>query len=145
MKKDHHYYLLLHLIVLLWGFTGILGKLIHLDCMQIVWHRLWIAIIGLSVFSLIFKASLRIFSFSKLMMLFGIGIIIALHWITFFKAIQLSTASLGILCLATTTFHVAWLEPIVLKRKISWVELALSVGVVLGIGIVSSDFKANDF
>jgi drug/metabolite transporter (DMT)-like permease len=75
----------------------------------------------------------------------GVGVLVALHWLFFYKSIQLSTASLGILCLSTTTLHVAWLEPLVMKRKFSWLELALGLVVIYGIYFVSSDFKANDF
>lgn len=142
-KYKHH--LLLHFIILLWGFTGILGKLIHLDFLHIVWNRLLIAVIGLGIYLFWRQKSLKLSSAKDLFMVCGVGIIIALHWLTFFKAIQLSTASLGILCLSTTTLHVSWLEPIVMKRKFSWLEFILGLCVVAGIGIVSSDFKPNDY
>lgn len=142
-KYKHH--LLLHFIVLLWGFTGILGKLIHLDFLHIVWNRLLFAVIGLGIYLFFRQKSLKLSSAKDLFKVCGVGIIIALHWLTFFKAIQLSTASLGILCLSTTTLHVSWLEPIVMKRKFSWLEFILGLGVIAGIGIVSSDFKPNDY
>lgn len=142
-KYKHH--LLLHFIILLWGFTGILGKLIHLDFLHIVWNRLLFAVVGLGIFLYFSHKSLRITSIGDLLKVLGVGIIIALHWLTFFKAIQLSTASLGILCLSTTTLHVSWLEPIVMKRKFSWLEFLLGLFVIAGIGIVSSDFKPNDY
>ena len=56
----------------------------------------------------------------------------------------MSTASLGILCLSTTTLHVTWLEPIVMKRKFSWLEFALGAVVIYGIYFVSGDFSANE-
>ena len=117
MFQKYKYHLLLHFIILLWGFTGILGKLIHLDFYHIVWNRLLFALIGLGLVFLFFKKSIKIKSFKVLITLFGVGILVALHWITFYKSIQLSTASLGILCLSTVTLHVTWLEPIIMKRK----------------------------
>ena len=142
-KYQHH--LLLHFIIILWGFTGILGKFIQLDSLHIVWNRLLFAVFGLGAFLIFRKKSLRVSSAKELFKIFGVGIIIALHWLTFFKAIQLSTASLGILCLSTTTMHVAWLEPIVMKRKFSWVELILGICIIGGISIVAQDFKTNDY
>jgi len=127
----------------MWGFTGILGKLIDLDAYVIVWFRVWIAFVSLWVFMLLTKRQIKIKSFKLSMKLILVGVFVALHWITFFKAIQLSTASLGILCLSTTTLHVTWLEPIVMKRPFSWLEFFLGLLVVLGIYFVSSDFNSS--
>ena len=129
----------------MWGFTGILGKLIHLDAYYIVWHRVIIATLSLGIALVFLKKSLRISSGKQLLKVFGVGIIVALHWMTFYKSIQLSTASLGILCLSTTTLHVTWLEPIVMKRKFSIIEFLLGLIVIYGIYFVSSDFKASDY
>ena len=145
MFEKYKYHILLHFIILLWGFTGILGKLIHLDFLYIVWHRLFFALIGLGIITFFMKKSLRIGSFKQLLMLFCVGIIVGLHWVTFYKSIQLSTASLGILCLSTTTIHVSWLEPLIMKRKFSWVEFLLGLLVIGGIYIVSGDFNPNDY
>jgi drug/metabolite transporter (DMT)-like permease len=129
----------------MWGFTGILGKLIHLDAFVIVWHRVLIAFVALGISLVYLKKSFKINSTTNLWKVFGVGIIVALHWMTFYKSIQLSTASLGILCLSTTTIHVTWLEPLIMKRKFSWVEFGLGLLVIYGIYFVSSDFKADDF
>lgn len=145
MFEKYKYHILLHFIILLWGFTGILGKLIHLDFLYIVWHRLFFALIGLGIIIFFLKKSLKVNSPRQLLSLFGVGIIVATHWLTFYKSIQLSTASLGILCLSTTTIHVTWLEPLVMKRKFSWIEFLLGLLVVGGIYIVSGDFNSNDY
>lgn len=129
----------------MWGFTGILGKLIHLEAFYIVWHRVLIAFVALGIAMVFLKRSFKLDSPKRLLQVCGVGVIVALHWVTFYKSIQLSTASLGILCLSTTTIHVAWLEPIVMKRKFSWVELALSLAVIYGIYFVSQDFNAQDY
>ena len=145
MLQKYKYHILLHFIILLWGFTGILGKLIHLDFFHIVWNRLLFALIGLVVAFIFLKKSIKVNSFKDLLTLFGVGVLVALHWITFYKSIQLSTASLGILCLSTVTLHVTWLEPIIMKRKFSWVEFLLGLSVIGGIYIVSSDFNSKDY
>ena len=145
MFEKYKFHILLHAIILMWGFTGILGKLIHLDALYLVWHRVAIALIGLLMYVLFSKESFRVHSRKELAKICGVGVLVALHWLFFYKSIQLSTASLGILCLSTTTLHVAWLEPLVMKRKFSWLELALGLVVIYGIYFVSSDFKANDF
>lgn len=145
MLSRFKYQILLHLIIFMWGFTGILGKLIKLDAYFIVWHRVLIAFIALVIILLVLKIPLLIKNKRRLFQITLIGFIVGLHWLTFYLSIQMSTASLGILCLSTTTIHVAWLEPIVMKRKFSWVEMLLSLMVVFGIYFVSSDFSGNDF
>lgn len=139
------YHVLLHLIIFMWGFTGILGKLIHLDSYILVWYRVLIALIGLGIYLSFKKTTLFISSKKDLFTLCIVGIFVAMHWITFYKSIQLSTASLGILCLSTTTLHVSWLDPIIMKRKFSWLEFIFGLFVIVGIYIVSSDFSAKDY
>jgi drug/metabolite transporter (DMT)-like permease len=134
----------MHLIIFVWGFTGILGKLIHLDAYSIVWHRVLIAVTGFGVFLFLTKRDLRKASKNELFKLCGTGVIIALHWMTFYKAIELSTASLGILCLSTTTLHVTWLEPLIMKRRFSILEFLLGLVVIYGIYFVSSDFNTKE-
>lgn len=129
----------------MWGFTGILGKLIHLDAFLIVWYRVLIAFIALGIAMFFMKKSIRVTSPKELLKIFGVGIIVALHWMTFFKSIQLSTASLGILCLSTATLHVTWLEPIIMNRKFSKIEFVLGLVVIYGIYFVSTDFDPRHY
>lgn len=129
----------------MWGFTGILGKLIALDAFIIVWHRVLIAFIALGLFLLFTKKSILISNWQSGLKLIGVGIIVTLHWITFYKSIQLSTASLGILCLSTTTLHVTWLEPFVMKRPFQVSEFLLGFIVIFGIYFVSSDFQPHEY
>ena len=145
MYQKYKFHILLHAVIFLWGFTGILGKLIHLDFYHIVWNRLLFALIGLVIAFYFMKRSIKIQSKTELFKLIGVGILVAAHWLTFYKSIQLSTASLGILCLSTTTLHVTWLDPIVRKKKFSKLEFLLGLLVIGGIYVVSNDFNPNDY
>lgn len=127
----------------MWGFTGILGKLIKLDAVLIVWYRVFIAATFLACYFVFTKKSFKV-ERKHWLKIALVGLIVASHWLTFYYAIQLSTASLGILCLSTTTLHVTWLEPIVMKRKFSWFEFALGSVVIFGIYFVSGDFTPRE-
>jgi drug/metabolite transporter (DMT)-like permease len=129
----------------MWGFTGILGKLIHLEAFIIVWYRVIIAFIALGVGMLVLKRPFRVKDRSELIKIGLVGVLVGLHWLTFYKSIQLSTASLGILCLSTTTLHVSWIEPIIMRRRVSWFEVILGLVVVYGIYFVSTDFKDSEY
>lgn len=139
------YHILLHLIILMWGFTGILGKLINLPPLPIVWYRVLIAAVSLAIVLPLMKRSLKINSLREFLMLAAVGVVVMLHWVTFYISIDLSTASLGILCLSTTTIHVSWLEPLVMKRRLSWTEVIMGLVVIYGIYFVSEDFSAQDY
>jgi drug/metabolite transporter (DMT)-like permease len=127
----------------MWGFTGILGKLIQLDAIIIVWYRVIIAAGFLALYFLWTKKSF-LFPREHAWKIILVGMIVAGHWMTFYYSIQLSTASLGILCLSTTTLHVTWLEPLVMKRKFSWMEFLFGILVIFGIYFVAHDFNAQE-
>jgi drug/metabolite transporter (DMT)-like permease len=127
----------------MWGFTGILGKLIHLDALLIVWHRLWIAALALGIYTLV-KKRMSIPRGQTLVWTIIVGLVVAIHWLTFYTSIQLSTASLGILCLSTTTLHVTWLEPLIMGKRFSWIEFTMGLLVIGGIYFVAHDFKGEE-
>jgi drug/metabolite transporter (DMT)-like permease len=129
----------------MWGFTGILGKIIKIDALYIVWHRVIIATIALFIGLYVLKMPMRIANRKTRLAVLGVGIIVSLHWLTFYASIQLSTASLGILCLSTTTLHVTWLEPLLLKKKFSWIEFLFGLLVVFGIYIVADSFDTTQY
>lgn len=135
----------MHLIIFIWGFTGILGKLISLEAFTLVWHRILIAFASLFLVLWALKKPMKISGRKHFFQVLGIGVLVATHWITFYVSIQLSTASLGILCLSTATLHVTWLQPLIVKTKFSWIEFALGLIVIYGIYIVSDDFSATDY
>ena len=145
MFQKYKYHLLMHVIIFMWGFTGILGKLIHIDALYIVWYRILIAFVSL-LFGLYFlKLPRKISDRKTVLKVCLIGLVVATHWITFYTSIQLSTASLGILCLSTTTIHVTWIEPLVFKKKFSWVEFLFGCLVIFGIYFVSDSFDATQY
>lgn len=129
----------------MWGFTGILGKLIHLEASVIVWYRVVIAFIALGVYMSIRGWSFKVSSRKRLLQILVVGMFVGAHWLTFYYSIKLSTASLGILCLSTTTLHVAWLEPLVMKKKFSKLEMFLSIVVVVGIYIATDNFSPKEY
>jgi drug/metabolite transporter (DMT)-like permease len=145
MFQRYKYHILMHLIIFIWGYTGILGKLINLEAFTLVWHRILIAFVSLFFALYFFKKPIKIQNRKHLFQVLGIGILVALHWITFYVSIQLSTASLGILCLSTATLHVTWMQPLIVKTKFSWMEFSLGLIVIYGIYIVSDDFSDTHY
>lgn len=122
-------YLHFHLIVFIWGFTAVLGALISVDAVPLVWFRMGLASVFIFVFVKSRGISLTIST--KTFLSFSIaGLIIALHWLTFFGAIKVSNVSITLAMMSTGAFFTALLEPIFYKRKLIWYELLFG-GVVV--------------
>ena len=132
MFRSH---LKLHFIVLIYGFTAILGKLISLPATQLVWYRMLIAVITFYIFLRWNKTDLTI-SRKQFFKLFGIGMIVALHWITFFGAIKISNVSVALGCLATTTLFTSLLEPFFFRKRINAVEVIVGILIIIGLYLI---------
>lgn len=128
-------YLHLHLIVFIWGFTAILGKLISIDALPLVWYRMGIAVSIIALFIGLNKFSLRIAP-KKILIMAIVGVVIALHWLTFFKAIKVSNVSVALATLSTGAFFTALIEPIFYKRKMIWYEIVFGIVVIIGLYII---------
>lgn len=128
-------YLHLHLIVFVWGFTAVLGALISLDALPLVWYRMVLAVGFILLYVWYKKIPLQIPTKILLQLLFA-GVVIALHWFTFFRAIKVSNVSVTLACLSTGAFFVSFLEPILYGRKVVWYEVFFGLVVVFGLSII---------
>jgi drug/metabolite transporter (DMT)-like permease len=128
-------YLLLHLIVFIWGFTAILGALITIDAVPLVFFRMALAVVFIFVYFLITKKRFYIDRQGVFKFLIT-GIIIALHWIFFFKAIKVSNVSVALVTMSTGAFFTSLIEPVFFKRKIKALEIILGLIVIGGLYII---------
>jgi drug/metabolite transporter (DMT)-like permease len=134
--------LLLHFIVLIWGWSPILGKLINLEgiiAYQLVWFRMLITVITVAVYLILTKQSIRLPK-NDVFRLVGIGAIIAFHWLCFYNAINVSNVSVTLVAFATGTLFTSLIEPVFYKRKIIRYEIAF--GMVI-IGAIAMIFKVE--
>jgi drug/metabolite transporter (DMT)-like permease len=128
-------YFHLHVIVFIWGFTAILGKLISLEALDLVWFRMFFASLFIVVFLIFKKESIKV-PFNILVGFIISGIIIAAHWYTFYQAIKVSNISITLACLSTGAFFASLIEPIFYRRKVIWYEVAFGLFAVIGISII---------
>lgn len=128
-------YLHFHVIVFIWGFTAVLGALISLDAVPLVWYRMLLA----SGFILLWiwwkKKNLKV-SPKKLLVLVIAGLVIALHWLTFFGAIKVSNVSITLALLSTGAFFTSIMEPIFYRRKLVGYEVIFGFVVMAGLYII---------
>lgn len=129
-------YLHLHFLVFIAGFTAILGELISIGSTALVWYRMLIAGVLMFAYIKIIKLKIRVGTKAKLKF-FGAGIIIALHWITFFEAINQSNVSITLAMFSTGAFFASFIEPLIYKRRIIWYEIIFGIIVIIGVFLIT--------
>ncbi|WP_436517409.1 DMT family transporter [Ekhidna sp. To15] len=132
-KKD---FLTLHFIVLIWGFTAILGLLIDIPSVEVVFFRTLISAVGLWIVLKFWKRSFAIHSRKHFLVIMGTGVLIAIHWILFFLSARISNASVCLAGMATCSLWTSLIEPLSQGRKIKRFEVLLSIIAFIGIGII---------
>ncbi len=120
----------LHLIVFLWGFTAILGKLIHANAEILVFYRMLFAAICLFVYIRVFRKDSIKVSKKVFFQLAAIGFSMTLHWYCFFHSIKISNVSIALSCLSLSTLFASVMEPVIFKRKIDISEVIMGVVIV---------------
>lgn len=135
---DKRPYLHLHFLVFLWGFTAILGLLIHLSFPEVVFYRTLFSFIAFIPVLYFLKVpfSVEPRTFFKLLLT---GIVISIHWLLFFGAARYANASVSLIGLATTSLWTALLEPLARKRRISKMEVFFGLMIILGLYIIYRD------
>ena len=134
-------YLHLHFIVVVWGFTAILGLLISIPAWEMVFYRTLIAFLALGMV-LYFRGIPLIINYKDLLKIFLTGLLMGAHWVFFFASARVSTASVSLVGFATLAFWTSLFEPWMIKRKIRWIEVLLGLLVLCGLYIIFS-FEFN--
>lgn len=132
MKKS---YIVLHVAVILAGFTGVLGKLISLNAGLLVWYRVLFSLPLLFLLLKLFKVKTDIAVKEKLAIA-RVGVLIAIHWIFFYASIKYANISIGVVCYCLTSFFTAIFEPLINRKRIKIVELLLSMLTLMGISLI---------
>jgi len=127
----------MHFVILIFGFTGILGKLISIEAIPLVF---WRTLIGGGAIYVWLKVRRKVSekSSADVLKMGGIGLLVAIHWITFFASIKISNVSVALTMLATGPMFIGFLEPLVFKRKIDWRELTVAAVILIGVGTIFS-------
>ena len=128
-------YLILHMIVFIWGFTAILGALISIQADALVWYRMLFAAVFLFFFILFKKESFRI-PMREFFKLIFVGLLIAVHWIFFFEAIHVSNVSITLAVFSLGAFLASILEPIFYGRKVLWYEVFFGLIIIAALGMI---------
>lgn len=128
-------YFELHIIVLLWGFTPVLGKLISFGALDLVWYRLVFALISLYVMMRMKGEGLRL-EFKHILHFAMIGSIVGLHWYYFYHSIKVSNVSVAMAGFSTLTLFASIMQPLLLKEKFFWGDFIYGLLLLIGLGVI---------
>jgi drug/metabolite transporter (DMT)-like permease len=125
----------LHICVVLWGFTAILGKLITLPAQQLVWWRMLLVTAALACFPRVWRA-LWIIPPRQMLVFAGIGGVVALHWLAFYGSVKLANASVAATTMALAPAVTALIEPAITGVRFERHNLLLGILVIPGVAFV---------
>ena len=137
MSRETKTLILLHSAVFLAGWTGIFGRLITLGGLPLVWYRMMVSIPTLAVV-LAFVHRFHRLPWKSFLMIAGCGGILALHWVAFYASIQASNVSVGVACIATSCFFTTLLNPLINRKRVSWIEVLISFIAIAGVLLIFS-------
>ncbi len=136
-SKETKTLVLLHTAVFLAGWTGIFGRLISLGGLPLVWYRMMVSVVTLSII-LAIAGRLHRLSWKAVAMIAGCGGFLALHWVAFFASIQASNVSIGVACIATSCFFTTLLDPLINRKRVVWAEVIISFIAIAGVLLIFS-------
>ncbi|WP_178988246.1 DMT family transporter [Winogradskyella schleiferi] len=131
------HYIHLHFLVVIAGFTAILGELITIGALELVWYRMAMAGLLMFIYIKIIRLNIKI-SRRTFWQFSAAGVIIALHWITFFEAINQANVSIALAMFSSGAFFASFIEPFFFKRRILGYEIIFGIIVVLGVILITS-------
>jgi drug/metabolite transporter (DMT)-like permease len=124
----------IHICVLLWGFTAILGALISVESIPLVF---WRVVMSGSILALLVVfigwQKLPIWVWKQLAL---IGFLVGVHWVCFYSSIKLANASIGVVTISTASFFTAIFQPLIMRTRINWKEVALGLLIVPAILLI---------
>lgn len=142
MNKTRIAYLQLHFAVLLYGLTAILGDLISISAVSLVWWRVLITSFSL-LFFVGFGKKLMSLPRKTVVTFLGIGVIVALHWMTFYGSIKLANASVALAAMATTSLYTSIIEPLITGKKFQWLEFGLGLLIIPPMLMIASNLDLS--
>lgn len=134
----------IHIAVLLFGISGLFGKFLLLPSIIIVLGRVFFSSSFLIIMMLYLKKDIKLKQKSHYFYLAIMGLILAIHWSTFFKSIQVSTVAIGLLTFSTFPVFVTFIEPYFFKEKIKLLDVVIAIITFLGVVLVVPRFELGD-
>lgn len=134
----------IHAAVLLFGLAGLFGKWLPFSPLIIVLGRVFFASVALVLFLLISHQGFAITPAKTYLILLFLGFILAVHWVSFFQSIQVSSVAIGLLSYSTFPVFTTFLEPLFFKERLVKTNVLFSVLCLFGVFLIVPNFHINN-
>lgn len=134
----------IHIAVFLFGLAGLFGKLVAQAAVIIVLGRVFFGAIALLLLYQYWGQSIRLKQRKDYLWFSLFGLILAVHWLTFFHSIQISSVAIGLLTYSTFPVFTAFLEPYFFKEKFLLRDLLLAIITFAGVVLVIPSFELGN-
>ena len=137
--------ILVNLAVLLFGFAGLFAKWVGVPALGITFGRVLFSSLSLLAYTVIKKESLRLESRRDFVLLAVAGVILALHWWSFFESVQVSTVAIGTITFSSFPLFVTFLEPLIFHEKLRAKNVVFAVIILIGVFITIPEFSFENY
>jgi len=134
----------IHLAVLLFGLAGLFGKWLPLSPLFIVLGRVFFASMALALILLLSRQGFTISPRRIYLLLLFLGFVLAVHWLSFFQSIQVSSVAIGLLSYSTFPVFTTFLEPFFSKERIVRMNLFFSLLCLFGVFLIIPSYHITD-
>lgn len=135
---------LLHVSVMLFGLSAVLGQFVDAPAVIIAGGRVVCSSAALLLFSLVTKSSLTLRSKKDYGIILFTGVILAIHWTTFFQSIQSSSVAIGTITFSAFPLFLTFLEPLLFHEKLRFRSVISALVLLLGVGITVPAFSLEN-
>jgi drug/metabolite transporter (DMT)-like permease len=144
MPRHYRNLVQIHVAVLLFGLAGLFGKLLPLPAVVIVFGRTALAAPALLAAALCWRLPLSPRSGRGFAAFVALGVLLAVHWTTFFESVQAAGVAIALITYSTFPVFVAFLEPLFFRERLRAIDVVLALAALAGVVILIPAFNPGD-
>lgn len=144
MEKHIKSLLKIHIAVLLFGITGLFGKFLNMPPQYIVLGRVFFASISIGICLLLSGTSIKLASLQDYIVVIAMGVLLAVHWTSFFKSVQVSTVAIALLTFSSYPIFVTFIEPLMFSEKLKKIDIIFAFVMFIGVILIVPEFDLNN-
>ena len=134
----------LHLAVMLFGLSGVIGRIVHVSPLTLAGGRVLCSSAVLFFLLRLRRQSLKALSRTDTLLTLLAGLLLTLHWTSFFESVQTASVAIGTITYSTFPLFLLILEPLLYHEKMSLRNALLSLGLLCGVLITVPEFSFSN-
>lgn len=136
--------LFLHIAVMLFGLSGVIGQFVEVSSVMVTLGRVICSSLLLLLIAVVKKDTLKLSSKKDYGLIILTGIVMAVHWTTFFQSIQVSSVAIGTITFSTFPLFLTFLEPLIFHERLRRQSIFTAVILFIGVMITIPEFSMEN-